>query len=73
MYKHAIKTMGIYAWGHTSNAHYKREKSDRPFSWSYVPKNKPSKRMKRINPQQHTYELAHGCGALISTLEELLT
>jgi hypothetical protein len=72
MYKHAIKTMGLYSIGHMSCAFYKREKSDRPTSWANVPKNKPSKRIKRINTWQHTYELAHGFGPSLSTLEELL-
>lgn len=61
----------LYKRGHESASHYKRQKSDRSFNWANVPKNKPSKRSKRINVWQHQYEVMHGYNAIVNPLEEL--
>lgn len=52
-YKGHIATSGIYARGEV----FPRE---RVTDWSNVPKNKPSKRIKRVNKWTHMYEQAHG-------------
>jgi len=62
----------LYKRGHESASHYKREKSDRSSNWANVPKNKPSKRSKRINVMQHQYEVMHGYDMLVNPLEEIL-
>lgn len=63
-YKGHIATSGIYAKGDV----FPRE---RLADWSNVPKNRPSKRIKRINVHTHAYEVMSGY-ACAFTLEDLL-
>lgn len=63
-YQGHIATSGIYAKGDV----FPRE---RVADWSSVPKNKPSKRIKRINVHTHAYESVHGYSTTF-TLEDLL-
>ncbi len=65
----------IYKRGDESAAHYKRSKGTRSSNWANVPKNNRQCNKERtttiINVHQHSYEVKHGYGALVTCLEDL--
>lgn len=62
----------VYNYGHHARAHYLHVHKSRRSNWAYVPKNKPSKRSKRVNPHVHQYELAHGVGMVCASIADFM-